>query len=115
MSRVKGGFTTRRRHNKVLKRAKGFRGGPGKLFRSAVEAVDNALSYAYRDRRTKKRDFRALWQTRIGAAARQHDLSYSRFMHGLKTAGVEIDRKVLADIAMNDTAGFTALVNVAKN
>jgi large subunit ribosomal protein L20 len=96
--RVKRGFKARRRRKKVLKLAKGFRGGRSKLFRTATDAVDKALMYAYRDRKARKRDFRRLWITRINAAARMNHLSYSKFMHGLKLAGVEIDRKVLAPI-----------------
>lgn len=114
MSRVKRGFKARRRRNKVLNLAKGYRGARSKLFRSATEAVDRALNYAFRDRRVKKRDFRALWITRINAASRINGLSYSRLIHGLKTANVEIDRKVLADLAVTDPAGFTALAEMAK-
>ena len=98
MPRVKRGFKARQRRNKVLKLAKGYRGARSKLFRSATEAVDRALNYAFRDRRVKKRDFRALWITRINAAARTNGLSYSKLIYGLKTANVEIDRKVLADL-----------------
>ena len=99
MPRAKGGVKSRRRRNKVLKLAKGFRGARSKLFRSATEAVDRALNYAFRDRRVKKRDFRALWITRINAASRLNGLSYSRLIHGLKRASIEIDRKILADLA----------------
>ena len=115
MPRVKRGFTLRRRRKKILKLAKGYRGPRSKLFRIATETVDRALKFAYRDRRTRKRDFRRLWITRINAAARQNDMSYSQFMHGLKQAGVELDRKVLADIAMHDAAGFNQLADVAKS
>jgi large subunit ribosomal protein L20 len=115
MPRVKRGFKARQRRNKVLKLAKGYRGARSKLFRSATEAVDRALNYAFRDRRVKKRDFRALWITRINAASRINGLSYSKFIHGLKMAKVEIDRKVLADIAVSDPAGFTELATLAKS
>ena len=114
MPRVKRGFKARQRRNKVLKLAKGFRGARSKLFRSATEAVDRALNYAYRDRRVKKRDFRALWIARINAAARLNGLSYSKMIHGLKKAQVEIDRKVLADLAVSDPAGFAAVAGMAK-
>ena len=114
MPRVKRGFKARQRRNKVLKLAKGFRGARSKLFRSATEAVDRSLKYAFRDRRAKKRDFRALWITRINAASRINGMSYSKLIHGLKTARVEIDRKVLADLAVSDPAGFTELARLAK-
>ena len=114
MARVKRGFKARRRRNKVLKLAKGYRGARSKLFRSATEAVDRALNYAFRDRRVKKRDFRSLWITRINAASRLNGLSYSKFIFGLKKANVEIDRKVLADIAVSDPRGFTEIAGVAK-
>jgi large subunit ribosomal protein L20 len=114
MSRVKRGFKARRRRNKVLKLAKGYRGARSKLFRSATEAVDRALNYAFRDRRVKKRDFRSLWITRINAASRINGLSYSKFIFGLKKANVEIDRKVLADIAVTDPKGFTERAGLAK-
>jgi len=114
MPRVKRGFKARQRRNKVLKLAKGYRGARSKLFRSATEAVDRALNYAFRDRRVKKRDFRALWITRINAASRINGLSYSKLIHGLKTARVEIDRKVLADLAVSDPAGFAELAVMAK-
>jgi large subunit ribosomal protein L20 len=114
MSRVKRGFKARRRRNKVLKLAKGYRGARSKLFRSATEAVDRALNYAFRDRRVKKRDFRGLWITRINAASRLNGLSYSKFIFGLKKANVEIDRKVLADIAVSDPKGFSEIAGVAK-
>ncbi|HEY6837409.1 MAG TPA: 50S ribosomal protein L20 [Geobacteraceae bacterium] len=114
MPRVKRGFKARQRRNKVLKLAKGYRGARSKLFRSATEAVDRALKYAFRDRRVKKRDFRALWITRINAAARINGLSYSRLIHGLKVAQVEIDRKILADLAVSDPGAFTQIVGVAK-
>lgn len=111
--RVKRGFKARRRRNKVLKLAKGFRGGRSKLFRTAADAVDKALMYAYRDRRTRKRDFRKLWVVRINAGARMNDLSYSKFIHGLKLAECELDRKVLADLAVSDPAGFSQLASQA--
>ena len=114
MPRVKRGFKARRRRNKVLKLAKGYRGARSKLFRSATEAVDRALNYAFRDRRVKKRDFRGLWITRINAASRLNGLSYSKFIFGLKKANVEIDRKVLADIAVSDPKGFTEIATLAK-
>ncbi len=115
MPRVKRGFKARRRRNKVLKLAKGYRGARSKLFRSATEAVDRALSYAYRDRRVRKRDFRALWIARINAAARQQGLSYSRLIYGLKQAEVAIDRKILAQLAVTDPAGFGSIVDKAKS
>jgi large subunit ribosomal protein L20 len=111
--RVKRGFKARRRRNKVLSLAKGFRGGRSKLFRTAADAVDKALMYAYRDRRVRKRDFRKLWIARINAGARINDLSYSKFMHGLKLAGVELDRKVLAELAITDPKGFAQIAGVA--
>ncbi|NLY91037.1 MAG: 50S ribosomal protein L20 [Firmicutes bacterium] len=114
MARVKGGFTTRRRHKKILKLAKGYRGTKSRLFRVANPQVLKSLSYAYRDRRNKKRDFRRLWIARINAAARMNGMSYSMFISGLKKAGVQINRKVLADLAVNDGAAFEKLVSVAK-
>ncbi len=114
MARVKRGFKARRRRNKVLKLAKGYRGARSKLFRSATEAVDRALNYAFRDRRVKKRDFRSLWIVRINAATRINGLSYSKFIFGLKKADVQIDRKVLADIAVTDPNGFAQIVALAK-
>jgi large subunit ribosomal protein L20 len=111
--RVKRGFKARKRRKKVLKLAKGYRGGRSKLFRTAADAVDKALMYAYRDRRVRKRDFRQLWITRINAAARMNDLSYSKFIRGLKLANVEIDRKVLADLAISDPAGFSKIAELA--
>jgi large subunit ribosomal protein L20 len=112
--RVKRGFKARRRRKKVLKLAKGFRGGRSKLYRTAADAVDKALMYAYRDRRVRKRDFRRLWIARINAAARINNISYSKFMHGLKLANVELDRKVLAELAISDPAGFSQIVKVAS-
>lgn len=114
MPRAKRGFKARRRRNKVMKLAKGYYGGKSRLFRTATEAVDRALKYAYRDRRAKKREFRALWIARINAASRINDISYSRLMHGLKVAGVELDRKVLAEMAVSDPAGFARIVETAK-
>ena len=114
MPRVKRGFKARRRRNKVLKLAKGYRGARSKLFRSATEAVDRALNYAFRDRRVKKRDFRSLWIVRINAASRLNGLSYSKFIFGLKEADVQIDRKVLADIAVTDPNGFAQIADMAK-
>ena len=114
MPRVKRGFKARRRRNKVLKLAKGFRGARSKLFRSATEAVDRALNYAFRDRKVKKRDFRALWIARINAASRDNGLSYSRLVHGLKKAEVGLDRKILAQLAVTDPQGFKTVVETAK-
>ncbi|MDD2273401.1 MAG: 50S ribosomal protein L20 [Desulfuromonadaceae bacterium] len=114
MARVKRGFKARRRRNKVLKLAKGYRGARSKLFRSATEAVDRALNYAFRDRRVKKRDFRSLWIVRINAASRINGLSYSKFIFGLKKANIQIDRKVLADIAVTDPNGFAQIAELAK-
>jgi large subunit ribosomal protein L20 len=111
--RVKRGFKARRRRKKVLKLAKGFRGGRSKLFRTAADSVDKALMYAYRDRRQRKRDFRKLWITRINAAVRLNNLSYSKFVHGLKLAGVELDRKVLAELAISDPQGFSHIAQIA--
>jgi large subunit ribosomal protein L20 len=111
--RVKRGYKARQRRKKVLKLARGFRGGRSKLFRTAADAVDKALMYAYRDRRTKKREFRRLWIARINAAARMNDLSYSKFIHGLKIAGVALDRKVLAELAISDPSAFSKIANLA--
>ena len=111
--RIKRGFKARRRRKKVLKLAKGFRGGRSKLFRTAADAVDKALMYAYRDRRQRKRNFRRLWIARINAAAHMNNLSYSKFMHGLKLAKVDLDRKVLADLAISDPAGFAKIAELA--
>ncbi|HEX6387749.1 MAG TPA: 50S ribosomal protein L20 [Anaerolineae bacterium] len=112
--RVKGGTVTRRRHKKIIKMTKGQWGTRSKLFRRANEAMMKSYWYAYRDRRQRRRDFRRLWIARINAAARAHDLNYSRFMHGLKQASVDLDRKVLADLAVRDEAAFAAVVDVAK-
>ena len=114
MARVKRGVTQRARHQKVLKAAKGYVGRSSTSFRPALERVEKGLQYAYRDRRNKKREFRALWIQRINAGAREHGLTYSTLIAGLKKAEVEIDRKVLANIAMTDPAGFGALVEKAK-
>ncbi len=114
MPRVKRGFKARRRRSKVLKLAKGYYGGRSRLFRTATEAVDRGLKYAYRDRRAKKRTFRGIWIARINAAARMNDISYSQLMHGLKLAGIELDRKVLAEMAVSDPAGFTKVAQSAK-
>jgi len=111
--RVKRGTKARRRRKRVLKMAKGYRGGRSKLFRTATTAVDKALGYAYRDRRAKKRNFRRLWITRINAAVRPYDLSYSRFISGLKKADVALDRKVLADLAITDPKGFAQVAELA--
>jgi large subunit ribosomal protein L20 len=111
--RVKRGFKARKRRNKVLKLAKGFRAGRSKLFRTAADAVDKALMYAYRDRRVRKRDFRKLWIARINAATRLNNLSYSKFIFGLKKADIELDRKVLAELAISDPAGFSRLVEIS--
>lgn len=114
MPRVKRGVTARARHKKVLKEAKGYYGARRKTFKTARQAVIKAGQYAYRDRRVRKREFRALWITRINAAARENGLSYSRLINGLKQAGIELDRKVLADMAVNDKAGFAAVAEQAK-
>ena len=115
MTRVKNSVTTRARHKKVLKAAKGYFGSKHRLFSSANEQVMHAGKYAYRDRRQKKRDFRKLWITRINAACRQNDISYSRFIEGLTKAGVEINRKMLSEIAISDPKAFSELVKVAKD
>lgn len=114
MARVKRGVVARRRHKKVLSQAKGYFNARRKVYRVAKQAVTKAAQYAYRDRRVRKRNFRALWITRINAAARIHGLSYSRFMNGLKRAGIEVDRKVLADIAVHDKNAFGSLAEKAK-
>lgn len=112
--RVKTGTIRRARHKKVLKQAKGYYSGRRKHFKKAKEQVENSLSHAYRDRKRKKRDFRKLWITRINAACRLNDISYSRFMHGLNVANVELDRKILADMAMNEPENFANVVATAK-
>ena len=114
MARVKRGVIARARHNKVLKKAKGYYNARRKVFRAAKQAVIKAGQYSYRDRRAKKRDFRALWITRINAAARVYGLSYSKLMAGIADAGITIDRKALADLAMHDTTAFAAVVEQAK-
>jgi large subunit ribosomal protein L20 len=114
MSRVKRGTKARRRRKGILALAKGFRGSRSKRFKTAIHVVRRALCYAYRDRRVKKRDFRGLWIIRINAAARELGLKYSQFMNGLKKSGIELDRSVLADMAMNDQKGFQHLVEKAK-
>lgn len=113
--RVRRGFKARKRRKKVLKLAKGFRGGRSKLYRTAADAVDKALMYAYRDRKARKRDFRRLWIARINAAARLNNLSYSKFIHGLKVANVELDRKILAEMAVFDPSGFAELAKLASS
>jgi len=113
--RVKRGVTKRRRHKKILKLASGFRAARGKLIRPARLAVEKSLIYAYRDRKQRKRQFHRLWIARINAAAREHGMSYSRFIAGLKRAGVEMDRKVLADLAVAEPKAFSELVTLAKN
>ncbi|MGI7517190.1 50S ribosomal protein L20 [Campylobacter coli] len=114
MARVKTGAVRRRRHKKVLKLARGFYSGRRKHFRKAKEQLERSLVYAHRDRRRKKRDFRRLWIVRINAACRLNDLSYSKFINGLKKAGIELDRKILADLAMNDAAAFAKIAEAAK-
>ncbi|HEV2315932.1 MAG TPA: 50S ribosomal protein L20 [Candidatus Acidoferrales bacterium] len=114
MPRVKRGTKRRARRKKILKHTKGFFLTKSKLHRSAKEAMNRSLRYSYRDRRTRKRDYRTLWIQRIGAAARNNGISYSQFMHGLKVGGVDLDRKILADIAVHDAAAFTSLVGQAK-
>lgn len=114
MARVKRGVTSHRRHKKVLSRAEGFRGTRNRLFKRANEAVMRSLQYQYRDRRTRKRDMRRLWITRINAASREHGLPYGRFIEGLTRAGVEVDRKILADLAVRDNVAFAKFVELAK-
>ena len=114
MPRVKSNVTRLKRKNKIMKLARGNRGGRSKLWKAAKETVERGWAYAYRDRRQKKRQFRRLWITRINAAARQNDLSYNQLMNGLKKAGVEINRKVMADLAVNDKKAFSELVKIAK-
>lgn len=115
MARVKGGYTTRRRRKKILKLAKGYYGSKHALFRTANEQVMNSLEYAYRDRRNLKREMRKLWIARINAAARMNNISYSKLMHGLKLAGIEINRKMLSEIAICDPEAFTTIVEQAKS
>ena len=114
MARVKRGVTASARHKAVLEKAKGYRGARSRTYRSAVQAIVKAGQYAYRDRRVKKREFRALWIVRINAACDAHGLSYSKFMHGVKLAGIGLDRKILADIAMNDAVAFEGIIAKAK-
>lgn len=115
MARIKRGVATKRKHKKVLNQAKGYYGSKSKLFRTANQAVIKSLSYAFIGRKHRKRDFRKLWISRINAAARQNGLSYSKFMHGLKLAKIEINRKVLSEMAIHDPEGFKKLVELAKN
>ncbi len=115
MPRAKGGSKSRQRRKKIMKLAKGYVGGRGRLYRSARETVERGLVFAYRDRRVKKRTFRGLWITRIGAAAKINGLSYSQLIKGLKQAGVELDRKVLSEIAVADMAGFGQIAQTAKS
>src|SRR5699024_2113008 len=115
MARIKGGLNAKKKHNRVLKMAKGYRGARSKQYRIAKQSVMRAMASAYAGRKQRKRQFRQLWIARINAAARMNGLSYSKFMYGLKTAGVEMNRKILADMAINDAAAFTALAEVAKN
>ena len=115
MARVKRGVTTHARHRKVIKAAKGARGRSKNTFRAAVQRVEKSLQYAYRDRRARKRNFRALWIQRINAAAREHGMTYGRFINGLGRAGIEVDRKILADIAVREPEAFKALVDQAQS
>lgn len=112
--RVKTGVVRRRRHKKILKLARGFYSGRRKHFRKAKEQLERSMYYAFRDRKQKKREFRSLWIVRINAACRMHNISYSKFMHGLKLANIELDRKILADMAMNDMSAFSKIVESAK-
>ena len=114
MARVKRGVTTHARHRKILKLAKGYRGRSSKCFRIAIQKVEKALRYAYRDRRNKKREFRGLWIQRINAAVREHGMTYSQFMNGILKSGIEVDRKVMADLAAREPAAFKALVEQAQ-
>ena len=114
MPRVKRGFKARRRHNRILKLAKGYRGAHGRLYRSAVEAVERALCYAYRDRKVRKRSLRRLWITRINAAVRTHGMSYSKFIYGLGKAEIGLDRRVLAELAVSDPSAFGDVVAAAR-
>jgi large subunit ribosomal protein L20 len=114
MARVKKGVNAHKRHKKVIKLAKGYRGSNSKLFRPANQAVMKALSHSYRGRKLRKRDFRKLWIARINAAARSNGMSYSKFIYGLKKAGVQINRKMLSEIAINDEKGFSELIDIAK-
>ena len=114
MSRVKRGVTTHARHKKLIKQAKGYRGRSKNVYRSAIQRVEKGLQYAYRDRRARKRNFRALWIQRINAGAREHGLTYAQFMNGIKLAGIELDRKVLSDLAVREPESFRALVEKAQ-
>jgi large subunit ribosomal protein L20 len=114
MPRVKRSLTAHKKRRKILKAAKGFFGARSRLLRTATEAVDHAMAYAYRDRKVRKRDFRKLWITRISAAARLNDISYSRLINGMLKAGVEIDRRVLSELAIHDPRGFSEIVTIAK-
>ena len=114
MARVKRGVTTHARHKKVIKQAKGYRGRNNNVFKVAIEKVEKGLQYAYRDRRARKRNFRALWIQRINAGAREHGLTYSQFMNGLTKAGIELDRKVLSDLAVREPEAFKSLVEQAQ-
>jgi large subunit ribosomal protein L20 len=115
MARVKRGVTTHARHKKILGLAKGYRGRSSKAYRIAIERVEKGLQYAYRDRRNKKRDFRGLWIQRINAGAREHGLTYSQFMHGIKLAGLDLDRKVLSDLAIREPGAFQAIAATARS
>ena len=115
MARIKGGLNAKKKHNRVLKLAKGYRGARSKQYRIAKQSVMRALTSAYAGRKERKRQFRQLWIARINAAARMNGLSYSKFMHGLKLAEIDLNRKVLADMAVNDAAGFAALAEIAKS
>ncbi len=115
MPRVKRGCTSKQRRKRVLKLAKGFRGASGNLYRVAKESVDRALNYAYRDRRVRKREFRKLWIARINAAVRANDLNYSQFIFGLKKANIDIDRKILSELAINNPENFSELISIAKD
>ena len=114
MARVKRGVTTHARHKKVIKQAKGYRGRNKNVFRAAIERVEKGLQYAYRDRRNRKRSFRALWIQRINAGVREHGLTYSQFINGMKQAGIELDRKILSDLAVREPAAFKSLVEQAQ-
>jgi large subunit ribosomal protein L20 len=115
MARVKRGVTTHARHKKILGLAKGYRGRSSKAYRIAIERVEKGLQYAYRDRRNRKRDFRGLWIQRINAGAREHGLTYSQFMHGIKLAGLDLDRKVLSDLAIREPEAFQAIAATARS
>jgi large subunit ribosomal protein L20 len=115
VARVKRGVTTHARHKKILELAKGYRGRGSTAYRIAIEKVEKGLQYAYRDRRNKKRDFRALWIQRINAGVREHGLTYSQFMHGIKLAGLDLDRKILSDIAIREPEAFAAIVTTARS